>query len=111
MSGGAFGHNQWQIKHIAEQIQVELELQGQLKPKSDLYMNLDYYEKYPEEKYYETYSEKVQEKMREAIKALRIAYAYANRIDYFLSDEGEESFLKRLEDELNELNQKYERGE
>jgi hypothetical protein len=49
--------------------------------------------------------------MKEAVKALKIAYAYANRIDYFLSDEGEENFLKRLEEELNELNQKYERGE
>jgi hypothetical protein len=107
MSGGAFGHEQWQINHIVEQIQVELERQGQLKPKSDLYMNAEYYDKYPEEKYYETYSERVQEKMREAIKALRIAYAYANRIDYFLSaDDGEENFLKRLEEELNELNQK-----
>jgi hypothetical protein len=51
------------------------------------------------------YPDEVIEKMKEAVKALKIAQIYAQRVDWLLSgDDGEESFLKRLEEELNELN-------
>ena len=42
--------------------------------------------------------------MREAIKALKIAHIYAQRVDWYLSkDDGEESFISRLEQSLKEL--------
>ena len=42
--------------------------------------------------------------MKAGIKALKIAEVYAHRIDYFLAgDDGDENFLKRLQDELNEI--------
>jgi hypothetical protein len=42
--------------------------------------------------------------MKEGIEALKRAQIYAHRIDWLLSgDDGEESFLRRLEEELNEL--------
>jgi hypothetical protein len=47
-----------------------------------------------------TYGE--QKIMKDAINYLKTAYIYAQRIDWFLSgDDGEESLIKRLKDELD----------
>lgn len=101
MSGGHFDYNQYKITDIADSIECELEKQGKLKPNDELWMNSEYYKDYPEEKYYPTYPPEIQEKFREAVKALRIAAVYAQRVDWFLSgDDGEESFLERLDNEL-----------
>lgn len=71
--------------------------------KEVLWLSREYYEKYPEEKYNVTYSEEVQEKFREAIKILRKAHIYVQRIDWYLSgDDGEDNFLSRLKEELEE---------
>ena len=104
MSGGHFDYNQYKIDEIADSIERALNNQGKEKPKDELYGNLDYYKDYPEEKYYYTYPEIVQEKMREAVKQLRIAAVYAQRVDWFLSgDDGEESFIRRLQEDLDSL--------
>jgi hypothetical protein len=78
--------------------------QGSPKDKRDLYNDRDFYLRYPEEKYHETYSEEINKRMREGIEVLKKAYIYAHRIDYFLSgDDGEDSFIQRLDEELNKL--------
>jgi hypothetical protein len=101
MSGGAFEYNQRKITDIADDIQKELDNQGKEKSKEELWMAKDYYDDFPEEKNNYTYPEEVQEKFRDAIKALRTAAIYAQRIDWLLSgDDGEESFLRRLDEEL-----------
>ena len=101
MRGGHFDYYQYHIREIAESIQEELDQQGQIIPKSSLIYGYSDQEQI----FYEKYSPKVQERFIEAVKALKTAYVYAQRIDWFLSgDDGEESFLKRLEDELKELN-------
>jgi hypothetical protein len=52
------------------------------------------------------YSDEVIMKFKEGIEALKKAYVYAQRIDWLLSgDDGEESFLRRLEEDLEELKQ------
>ena len=60
MSGGAFDYNQHKIRYIQESIQEELDKQGKERPvdRFDFY-DKEYYEKYPEEKYYHTYREDV----------------------------------------------------
>lgn len=104
MSGGHFDYKQFWIKDIADSIELELDRQGKEKPRDELYYNKEYYDKYPEDKFYPTYSEIVQEKMKEAIKQLRIAAVYAQRIDWFLSgDDNEESFIERLGEELENI--------
>jgi hypothetical protein len=46
----------------------------------------------------------IQEKLNEAVKQLRIASIYAQRVDWFFSgDDGEESFLERLSKELKNI--------
>lgn len=104
MSGGHFDYNQFQIARIEESIQQEIDLMGKLKPKSELYVDPEYYEKYPEERFYYTYPDEVVDQFKRGIMYLKMAYIYAQRIDWLLSgDDGEESFLERLKEDINEL--------
>jgi hypothetical protein len=104
MSGGRFDYTQYHINTIADSIESELERQGKEKPKDELYFDKEYLEKYPEEKYYYIHPLEVQNEMRKAIKILRQASVYAQRVDWYLSgDDGDENFLKRLKAELNAL--------
>lgn len=104
MSGGRFDYTQYHINTIADSIESELQRQGKEKPKDELYFDKEYLEKYPEERYYYTHPEEVQQEMRNAVKILRQAAVYAQRVDWYLSgDDGDESFLKRLRDELNAI--------
>lgn len=104
MSGGAFDYNQTRIRNIYESIQEELDNQGKQKSKEDLWMQREFYEKYPEERFNHTYREDVQQIFRDGIEALKRAYVYAQRIDWYLSgDDGEDSLVKRLKEELEEL--------
>lgn len=104
MSGGYFDYKQYQIDEIADNIERELNRQGKEKPKDELYYDREYYEKYPEERFYYTYPKIVQEKMQEAVMQLKIAGIYVHRVDWFLSgNDGEESFIERLEEDLNKI--------
>jgi len=85
------------VKNGVEKTPEELKQEGWRDP--------DWYKKYPEDLFHYKYPDEVIEKMKEGIEALKRAQIYAHRIDWLLSgDDGEESFLRRLEEELNELN-------
>lgn len=104
MSGGHFDYKQYHINEIIDTIERDLNIQGRTKPKDELYCDEEFYKRYPEEKVYRTYPKEVEDKLKEAVKALKIASIYVQRVDWFLSgDDGEESFLKRLNEELEEL--------
>ena len=93
MSGGTFDYGEYRITDIADEIENILSLQGK---KSDNYFSGEY----------PVYSDEVQARLREAVKILRVAYVYAKRADcLFAGDDGEESFLERLEAELKQLEQ------
>ena len=106
MSGGAFDYIQRRLDYdVIEKIENILEQQGKEKDNEELYMQREYYEKYPEEKAYYTYPKEIQEKFLEGINAIKIAAIYMERIDYLLSgDDSEEYFLERLEEELTKIN-------
>jgi len=58
------------------------------------------------------FPEEVLRRMEEAVYALRRASIYAQRVDYLIcGDDGEESFERRLKDELAELDSKSKMGE
>jgi hypothetical protein len=57
------------------------------------------------------YSPETIAKFKIARMALLLAQIYVQRIDWLVSgDDGNDSFLRRLESDLNELNKKIENG-
>lgn len=63
------------------------------------------YEEYADGKYYPDYTEETIDEFRKGVEILKKARIYAQRIDWFLSgDDGEESFHRRLKEELKQLN-------
>jgi hypothetical protein len=108
MSGGAFDYNQYKIGYIADQIEEVIIKNGVEKTPEELkdesWRDDSWYEKYPEDKFHYKYPDEVIEKMKDAVKALKIAQEYAQRVDWLLSgDDGEESFLSRLEENLKKI--------
>lgn len=84
MSGGHFDYKQYYIDDIADKIECKME-------------NQDCDEE-------DGYTEDTIQIMQDAVKILRKAAIYAQRIDWFLSgDDGEETLKKRLEDDLKKL--------
>jgi hypothetical protein len=109
MSGGVFNYDQYKIGYIVDEIEEVVLKNGAEKTPEELknegWRDPDWYKKYPEDKFHYQYPDEVIEKMKEGIEVLKRAQIYAQRIDWLLSgDDGEESFLKRLEKDLNELN-------
>jgi hypothetical protein len=108
MSGGAFDYNQYKIGYIADQIEQTIIKNGLEKTQEELknesWRDDSWYEKYPEDLFHYKYPDEVIEKMKEAVKALKIAQEYAQRVDWLLSgDDGEESFLSRLKENLKKI--------
>lgn len=82
MSGGHFDYQQFQIGQLADQLQEEITNCAEDR----------------------SVSEKTVMEMRTGLRYLRLAYIYAQRIDWFLSgDDGEETFHKRLKTDLEKL--------
>lgn len=114
MSGGAFDYNQRTIGYIAEEIQEEIDQCGKEKTTEELKDRYGYdwdlwIEKYPEDKYHSQYSIEVLTELKNAVKYLKIAEIYAQRVDWMLSgDDGEETFIERLKEDLDKLNETIE---
>lgn len=106
MSGGAFDYNQSKIRDIYESIQKELENQGKEKPREELWMRSEYHDQYTEDKFNHIYREDVQQIFKDGIEALKKAYIYAQRIDWYLSgDDGEDNLVSRLKEDLDKIKQ------
>lgn len=104
MSGGAFEYKQYNIREIHETIQSEIERMGSPRPKEYLWRDKSYFDEYPEELNWPIESEAVVDVFKTAIDLLKKAEVYAQRIDWYISgDDGEESFLRRLKEELEAL--------
>ena len=110
MSGGFFNYDQARMKNMIDSIEELIEKNGRAKTEEELINDAwgtldEYYKKYPEEKYFHKYSDETIEEFKKGLSYLRIAYVYANRIDWLVSgDDSEESFITRLNDDGIELN-------
>jgi hypothetical protein len=108
MSGGHWEYIQHKISDIAEDIDELVEKNGKPKTKEELdesWYDPDWYKKYPEDLNHYEYNEQVIEQFKKAAEAVRIAQVYIQRMDWLLSgDDGEESFLKRIDEDLKKLN-------
>lgn len=94
MSGGTFGHSQYNIQQIAEDIERVIE-------KNNSKEVDEYGDRIGKDFKPETIRE-----FKNAVQLLKIAYTYAQRVDYLLAgDDGEETFHKRLVEKLLKLKQ------
>jgi hypothetical protein len=94
MSGGRFDHRQYILMDIAEEIQHVIDT------------NEDESINEWGDKRGRGYRPEVIARLQEGVRALRIAHVYAQRADWLLSDDdGEESFLERLDKELKRYGQ------
>ena len=107
MSGGHFDYAQFHLGQIAEGIKDVIDKNYVEVPKYE-HEQWDYDNNgnlYEECKYYYAFKPEVIEKFKEGYELIRKAYVYAQRIDWLLSgDDGDETFLKRLENDLKDLN-------
>jgi len=88
MSGGHFAYQQYNITTIADTI--ESIVRNNTQPDEDGYIY--------------NFSEETIKEFREAVRLLKLAGVYAQRIDWLLSgDDGEESFHERLKEEIEKL--------
>jgi hypothetical protein len=84
MSGGHFDYKQYEISYITEEIERVLSNESE---------NGEY-----------ELTPKVVEEFKKAIKILKMASVYTQRIDWLLSgDDSEKTFFHRLEEELKEI--------
>jgi hypothetical protein len=94
MSGGYFEHQQYVIYRIAEDLEDVILKNGKKREHRESWEN-EYHYEYPPE---------VIAKFKEGLEYLKKAHIYAHRIDRLLcADDGEESFLERLESDLLKL--------
>jgi hypothetical protein len=113
MSGGRFDYREFHIEDIAEQIEQEVIISGKPIPRQrwDYSLRQEYEETGKMPTNY-AYPESVLRRMEEAVYALKRASIYSHRVDYLLSgDDGEESFERRLSEELAELDAKSKMGD
>ena len=108
MSGGHWDYLQYRLTDVAEDIDKLIEQNGKPKTEEELkeetWRDEDWYNKYPEDRYYYEYDEDVIEQFKKAAHAIRIAQIYMQRMDWLLSgDDGDESFLRRIDEDLKEL--------
>jgi hypothetical protein len=89
MSGGTFDYSQHRIRDIYETIQSYIDLQGKKDEWGDEH---------------QTFEPEVLKHLEDAVECLKKAYVYAQCVDRFLAhDYGNETFILRLNEELNEL--------
>ena len=109
MSGGTFDYNQRRIRYIADDIEQYIAKSGKPKTPRELkeegyYRDREWYEKYPEDLNHYKHSDELIKEFKNAYKALRIAEIYAQRVEWLIAgDDGEESFIERLKEELDAL--------
>jgi hypothetical protein len=110
MSGGHWDYVQHRLTEVVEDVVRKIERNGKEKTKEERkeegWKDPDWYEKYPEDRFYHKYSDEVIEEFKKGAEIIAKAQVYMQRIDGLLSgDDGEESFLKRLKQELLKINE------
>jgi hypothetical protein len=99
MSGGAFDYDQYRLGYIADTIEDRIKKNNE---KPEYWWGDWNGQVYPDE---------VIEEYKKAIAYLKIALCYAQRVDWILSgDDGNDSFMERLQRDLEKLKEYDEYG-
>ena len=98
MSGGYFDYDQYKIGYMVDSIQSIIDKNNIPVDKNDRWDDWD------ERDVYYNYPDEVIEKFKEGVTILKQAQIYVQRIDWLVSgDDGEDSFLKRLDEDLKNI--------
>ena len=105
MSGGAFDYAQFRLQQIYESIKDEID-NNNVKPCPNADNSWD---EYANKQFHENGDKRWKDEtintFKTGLKYIRLAYIYAQRIDWLLSgDDGEDNFHKRLIDDLHNFN-------
>jgi hypothetical protein len=116
MSGGTFDYQQYRIREIANRVEYEIAVSGTPKTERELkeesWRGDDWYEKYPEDKFHYALRDEIMAEFKKGYEILRKAEIYAQRMDWYLAgDDGEDSFLERLREDLEILRLELENKE
>jgi hypothetical protein len=108
MSGGHWDYIQYRFTDVIDDIERLIEQNGKPKTEEEIkeerWYDNDWYEKYPEDLNHYEYPQEVIEQFKKAAEAIKIAQVYMQRMDWLLScDDGEESFLRRIDEDLKQL--------
>ena len=99
MSGGHFDYVQYRISDIVESIERVIERNNIPPSKTE-----KKYSSWDEDDERYEFSDKTINEFNNAIRYLKLAQVYAQRVDWLLSgDDSEESFHKRLKEDTNGL--------
>lgn len=117
MSGGRFDYLQYRLSEVIDHIDQEIRKSG--RPKTDLelkeeasWRGASWYENYPEDLNHGVYREDVLQEFKKGAEAIAKAQVYMQRIDWLLSgDDGEETFLERLEKDLERIKRRDDGGD
>lgn len=106
MSGGSLcDYAQYRLADIAESIQKLIDQNGKAKVDEDLYG----FETDPLDKVHYKYPDNILEQFQVGILYLKLAQIYTQRIDWLVSgDDSEESFITRLNEDLQKLKQEFD---
>ena len=109
MSGGTFDHFQFRLTAIIDIVKKVIEENKTEYTEKELKENFswkskEWYDEYPEDKLKYNYPDEVIEEFKKGVDIIAKAQIYAQRIDWLLAgDDGDESFIRRLKDDLDKL--------
>lgn len=109
MSGGRYEYKQYGFTDVIDDLKKLIEKNGKPKTIEEMkaefwHYDSDWYEKYPENKFHYKYPDEVIEEFKNAVDIISRAQVYMHRVDWLLcGDDGDESFIKRLSEDLKKL--------
>jgi len=108
MSGGRWEYVQYRFTDVIDDLKSLIEKNGKEKTKKEMqderWRDSSWYDKYPEDRYHYRYPDEVINEFKKAVDIISMAQVYMHRVDWLLcGDDGDESFIERLKEELNEL--------
>jgi hypothetical protein len=108
MSGGRYEYRQYGFTDVIDDLKSLIEKNGKPKTKEEMkaeyWSDDEWYEKYPDDKFHYKYPDEVINEFKNAVDLISRAQVYMHRVDWLLSgDDGDESFIRRLNEDLKKL--------
>lgn len=108
MSGGKWEYVQYRFTDVIDDLKRLIEKNGKEKTKQEMkdegWSDPFWYDKYPEDRYHYRYPDEVIDEFKKAVDIMSRAQVYMHRVDWLLcGDDGDESFINRLKEDLDKL--------